>query len=77
MSGLQPRPRPCNRPRGAFPLYATTKHATFAFADALSAELEDQGIASTILCPGLLNTKIWDGARARPERFGGPSEYGP
>ena len=40
-------------PAGAFLLYATTKHATFAFADALSVELEDQGIASTILCPGL------------------------
>jgi len=64
-------------PAGAFPLYATTKHATFAFADALSAELEDQGIASTILCPGLLNTKIWDGARARPERFGGPRNMDP
>lgn len=64
-------------PTGAFPLYATTKHATFAFADALSAELADQGIASTILCPGLLNTKIWDGARARPERFGGPRNMDP
>ena len=64
-------------PAGAFPLYATTKHATFAFADALSAELEDQGIAATILCPGLLNTKIWDGARARPERFGGPRNMDP
>jgi hypothetical protein len=33
------------------------------FADALSAEREAAGIASIILCPGLLNTKIWDGAR--------------
>ncbi|MDA0827612.1 MAG: hypothetical protein O3A73_13730, partial [Proteobacteria bacterium] len=27
--------------------------------------------------PGLLNTKIWDGARARPERFGGPRNMDP
>ncbi len=57
---------------GAHPLYATSKHATFAFAESLSTELANEGINSTILCPGLLNTKIWDGARARPDRFGGP-----
>lgn len=62
---------------GAHPLYATSKHATFAFAESLSGELANEGIASTILCPGLLNTKIWDGARARPARFGGPRSADP
>jgi NAD(P)-dependent dehydrogenase (short-subunit alcohol dehydrogenase family) len=60
------------RPPGAhMPLYPATKHASFAIADGLGAELATQDIASTLLCPGLFNTKIWDGARARPERFGG------
>lgn len=59
------------RPEGDFPLYATTKHATFAVAEALAGELKRDGVDSTILCPGLINTDIWDGARARPERFGG------
>ena len=59
-------------PRQSMPLYPVTKHAGFAVADALAGELEAQGIASTILFPGLLNTKIWNGARARPDRFGGP-----
>ncbi len=61
-------------PPAHLPLYPVTKHSTFAVADALKAELAEQGIASTILFPGLLNTNIWNGARARPERFGGARE---
>ncbi|MEO1642091.1 MAG: SDR family NAD(P)-dependent oxidoreductase [Pseudomonadota bacterium] len=64
-------------PEGAFPLYATTKHGTFAVAEALRGELSVDGIGATILCPGLLNTKIWDGAKARPERFGGVRHMDP
>lgn len=64
-------------PDGDFPLYATTKHATFAIAEALRGELAGEGIGATILCPGLLRTDIWDGARARPERFGGPRRMDP
>lgn len=64
-------------PDGDFPLYATSKHATFAVAEALRGELAAHEIATTILCPGLLNTKIWDGARARPERHGGPRRMDP
>ncbi|MEM1087300.1 MAG: SDR family NAD(P)-dependent oxidoreductase [Pseudomonadota bacterium] len=64
-------------PEGAFPLYATTKHGTFAVAEALRGELGADGIGTTILCPGLLNTKIWDGAKARPERFGGVRHMDP
>lgn len=65
------------KPDGEFPLYATTKHCTFAFAEALAGELHTDGIQSTILCPGLLNTDIWDGARARPDRFGGERRMDP
>lgn len=65
------------RPEGDFPLYATTKHATFAVAEALRGEFAAQGIGTTILCPGLLNTKIWDGAKARPDRFGGARHMDP
>ncbi len=64
-------------PGGDFPLYASTKHATFAVAEALRAEWARDGIGTTILCPGLLNTNIWDAARARPERFGGPRSMDP
>lgn len=64
-------------PEGDFPFYATTKHCTFAIADALRGELARDSIGTTILNPGLLNTKIWDGARARPERFGGVRRMDP
>lgn len=64
-------------PEGDFPLYATTKHGTFAVAEALRGELVGDGIGATILCPGLLNTDIWDGARARPERYGGERRMDP
>lgn len=53
-------------------LYSASKHCTMGIAEGLAAELQPQGIGTTILCPGLINTRIWDGARARPERFGGP-----
>ena len=62
---------------GDFPLYALTKHGTFSVAETLASEFEKEGIASTILCPGLLNTDIWDGARARPDRFGGERRMDP
>ncbi|MCI4646516.1 MAG: SDR family oxidoreductase [Hyphomonadaceae bacterium] len=64
-------------PLGKSPLYAVSKHATFAAAEAMTHELKAQGIASTLLCPGLFNTEIWDGAKARPDRFGGPRRMDP
>lgn len=65
---------------GPFTLYATTKQMTAAVGEALRAELAEEGIGVTILCPGILNTQIWNAAQARPERFGGarsaPDEAG-
>jgi NAD(P)-dependent dehydrogenase (short-subunit alcohol dehydrogenase family) len=58
-------------------LYPVSKHAAFAVAEGLAGELEAKGIPSTILFPGLLNTNIWDGARARPDRFGGERRADP
>lgn len=58
-------------PAAPFTLYSISKHATMAVGEALMAELAPQGIGVTIFSPGVLNTTIWDGAKARPERFGG------
>jgi NAD(P)-dependent dehydrogenase (short-subunit alcohol dehydrogenase family) len=55
-------------PSGDFPLYAATKHATFAVGEALREEFGRLGIGTTILCPGLLNTNIWDAAHERSRR---------
>ena len=65
---------------GPFTLYATTKQMTASIGEALMAELAEEGIGVTILCPGILNTQIWNAAQARPDRFGGarpaPAELG-
>lgn len=59
---------------GPFTLYATTKQMTASIGEALAAELSEYGIGVTILCPGILNTQIWNAAQARPERYGGAKE---
>jgi NAD(P)-dependent dehydrogenase (short-subunit alcohol dehydrogenase family) len=68
------------RSAGASPAYDASKYAVVGIAEGLRAELDGSGIGVTLLCPGLVNTRIWDGARARPERFGGarnlPEETG-
>lgn len=64
-------------PEGDFPLYAATKHCTFGLAEGVAGELKADGIPSTILCPGLFNTDIWDAARARPEKYGGERRMDP
>ena len=56
---------------GPFTLYATTKQATAAVGEAWVAELAQHDIGVTILCPGILDTAIWNSARSRPARFGG------
>ena len=65
------------QPDAPLTLYAATKQATFGVGEALRAELAPHNIPVTILCPGLLNTNIWDAARARPDRFGGPRSMDP
>lgn len=67
-------------PAGPFGVYAASKWAALGIAEAVAGEVGAAGIGTTIFCPGLLDTRIWDGARARPERFGGavyqPEEAG-
>jgi len=58
-------------PAGPFGTYAASKWALLGIAEAVAGSAEAKGIGSTIFCPGLLNTRIWDGARARQDRFGG------
>ena len=59
-------------PNGLLSVYAASKWAVIGIAEGVAAEAKGLGMGATIFCPGLLDTRIWDGARARPERFGGP-----
>ncbi len=60
------------RPRQAVSFYAMTKYAVLGMAEALRTDLSGTGITASILCPGLVNTRIWASAEARQEKFGGP-----
>jgi NAD(P)-dependent dehydrogenase (short-subunit alcohol dehydrogenase family) len=51
--------------------YAMTKYAVLALSEALEQELAGTGIGVSILCPGGVNTSIFDSAATRPDRFGG------
>jgi len=51
--------------------YAMTKYAVLALSEALEQELQGSGIGVSVLCPGGVNTAIFDSAATRPGRFGG------
>lgn len=54
--------------------YTATKHAVLAMGDALRRDVKDSGVGVSVLCPGAVNTRIWDGRRARQDRYGGAAE---
>ena len=47
-------------------VYNTTKYAVVGMSEAMRADLADQGIGVSVLCPGLVNTNIFDSGRNRP-----------
>lgn len=51
--------------------YAMSKYAVLALSEALEQELKGTGIGVSILCPGGVNTSIFQSAATRPDRFGG------
>jgi NAD(P)-dependent dehydrogenase (short-subunit alcohol dehydrogenase family) len=51
-------------------MYTASKHAIVGFTDVLRRECAAQ-IGFSVLCPGMVNTGIWDAARNRPEKYGG------
>lgn len=54
-------------------VYVGTKHAVLGLTDAFRTEHGDQ-VDFGVLCPGIINTGIWDAGRNRPEEFGGKFE---
>lgn len=53
--------------------YVACKHAVLGLADAFRTEYGDK-VAYSVLCPGIINTGIWDAGRNRPAEFGGSFE---
>jgi NAD(P)-dependent dehydrogenase (short-subunit alcohol dehydrogenase family) len=56
-----------------FSPYATSKFGVVAMSEGLSKQLRPLGIGVTVLCPSFVRTRIADGGRNRPQRYG-PSE---
>jgi NAD(P)-dependent dehydrogenase (short-subunit alcohol dehydrogenase family) len=52
--------------------YSMTKYAVVALSEALEQEVEDAGIGVSVLCPGAVDTHIFESSATRPDRFGGP-----
>lgn len=52
--------------------YAACKAASVALASSLRVELADSGIGVSVVCPGMVRTRIFSSGRTRPERYGGP-----
>ncbi|KCZ94276.1 SDR family NAD(P)-dependent oxidoreductase [Hyphomonas johnsonii] len=53
--------------------YVACKHAVLGLADAFRTEYGDK-VKFSVLCPGIINTGIWDAGRNRPAEFGGAYE---
>ena len=43
--------------------YVATKHAVFGYTESIAAQLQDEGIGVSVLCPGMVNTRIAEVAR--------------
>jgi len=71
LSGLVSFPR-CS-------VYGVTKHGVVTLSETLHHELAERGgkVKVSVLCPGLVKTRIVDGARNRPERLAATSPMGP
>ena len=52
-------------------VYSASKAAVVSFSEMLRAELADEGIGVSVLCPSTVNTRIWEASRNRPEALGG------
>ncbi|MFP6850445.1 MAG: SDR family NAD(P)-dependent oxidoreductase [Pseudomonas sp.] len=49
--------------------YVATKHAVLGFSDAFRLEYGER-IGFSVLCPGIINTELWDAGRNRPQELG-------
>ena len=57
--------------------YGTSKHAVVGLAAALRGELAGSGVGVSVLCPGLIDTKIFESERNRPDGMDDPSQDNP
>lgn len=56
--------------------YVATKHAVLGLAEAFRTEFGET-VGYSVLCPGIINTSLWDAGRNRPTEFGGKVDGDP
>jgi NAD(P)-dependent dehydrogenase (short-subunit alcohol dehydrogenase family) len=59
------------------PPYGLSKHAVVGLAAAMRGELAGSGVGVSVLCPGLINTRIFESERNRPAGMDDPSDDNP
>lgn len=57
--------------------YGTSKHGVVGLAAALRTELAGSGVGVSVLCPGLIKTRIFESERNRPAGMNDPSTNNP
>ncbi len=57
--------------------YGATKHAVIGLAAALRHELSAAGVGVSVVCPGMIDTKIFESERNRPAGMADPSVDNP
>lgn len=54
---------------GGTGIYATSKFAVVGLSEALRLDLEPENIGVSVLCPGFVDSKIYDCGKTRPEKL--------
>ena len=52
-------------------VYTATKYAVVGISEVMRADLLAHNIGVSVLCPGIVNTNIFDASRNRPEEYAG------
>ena len=56
--------------------YTASKHAVIGMTDAFRAEYQGQ-VGYSVICPGIVRTRMWDAGRNRPAELGGAFQGNP
>ncbi|HSZ74345.1 MAG TPA: SDR family NAD(P)-dependent oxidoreductase, partial [Rhizomicrobium sp.] len=70
--GLPPRGR-----GGIVAPYTAAKHAVMGYTLAMRRDFEGTNLSAAIICPGLVQSDVWDSFRNRHPQFGGPRRAPP
>jgi NAD(P)-dependent dehydrogenase (short-subunit alcohol dehydrogenase family) len=64
-------------PLGSMHAYTASKHALLGLSDAIRRDYADDEISISIVCPGIVNTEIWNADRNRQAGYGEKEERPP